>query len=417
MSKQITFFRDRLQTSGHTYKFEVDDGARILRFSVFSQKPLEEKLIKTRPLGKENKGDLQPEVNKIKSAIQQGEGGVIAIVYEENRNRYLWTIPVSPQSESAFGSVGILRPGHPSLDLEPLQPTKGVVPLPAGSHALIPVDLEAEKRLRGFQDHLGYLPADLESLVLHTLRHPSLEARVGLLEEMVRKNTVEPPSGKSWTHRIFPSLAESSSSGRSVSLWRVIAALLGLVLVFNTVVLYLILKTDNGSITVSPILPVNSTPAAAATPNQIIFALIQAVRGKSANQGMVALAQGHFAKVQKEGDLDSLLAPGDDGKLLVRGLMKLEAFRLNQSEGEKLFGNAENWTDLNNFYQGRELEAQSRNMLAALACAAFQSPGLEKTKKTGAVSFAESEKDCNSYPLDKALPGLDELLKRLQKIQ
>ena len=413
MSKQITFFWDRQQAAGHVYDFEIDDGSRRHRFSVFSRKPLDDKLVQKRSLPKD-KGNIQSEIDKIVLAMQRGQGGVITLVYDESSNRsFLRTIPVLSQTEAAVASVGILRPGHSSLSLDALNEPQGV-PFLAGAHALIPVDGDAERYLSDFKGYLGYLPADLQSLVLHAIRDPGLDIRVGLLEAIVRKDTGEPPADKSWAHRIFPFLAKTSRSGRSVSLWRVTAALLGLVLVFNTVVLYSILKTDNGSIAVPLTFPVNPTPAAAATPNQMIFALIQTVRGKSANQGMAALAQGHFAKVQKEGDLESLLGPGDDGKLLVRGLMKLEAFRLNQGEGEKLFGDAKNWTDLNNFYQGRELEAQSRNMLAALACTAFQSPGLPATQRTQAVSFAEAGKDCTSYPFDKALPGLVELLKVVQ---
>ncbi|HBL29424.1 MAG TPA: hypothetical protein DD490_21540 [Acidobacteria bacterium] len=409
MSKQITFFWDRRQ-AGHVYDFEIDDGARRQRFSVFSQKPLEEKLVKNRPLPKENKGDLQPEIERIK-AILQGQGGVISLVHDKGLNQVsLRTIPVATQAGAAIASVGILRPGHPSLALEALNEPQGA-PFPVGSHALIPVDPETETQLRGLKENLGHLPGDLESLALHAIREPSLESRVGLLEALNRKGGDDSPTGPKWLRRL---LEKTSWGGRPASLWPAVAALLGLVLVANTVVLYSILKTDNGSIVVPLMSAGRTPPAAAATPGQKIFALTEAVRGKAEDARMKALAEGHFVSVQKEDEVERILTPGEEGVLLVRGLMKLEALRLNQEDAAGLFDSANNPTQVNNFYKGRALNARSRDLLAALACVAFGAPGLPKTSTADPVPFAEEGKDCTSYPLDKASPGLDDLLKLLQ---
>jgi hypothetical protein len=414
MSKAITFFRNRQQDTGQAYEFRIEDPPRTYRLFVFSRKPLEEKLIQTRNLSKESGSSIQTEVDKIKSAIQRGPGGAIAVIYEENRNQYLWTIPVVSQSETAFGSVGVLLPGQPSLKLESLSDSKGSVPFPPGAHALIPVDKEAEDSLRGFQDHLRYLPSDLESLVLHAIRDPSLDTRVSLLEAIVRKGTGESSASANWLLRLFPFLAKVPWLRRSLSVWPLVAILCVLMLAVNSLLLYSILQSDKGSIVVPFIAGRKEPPPASATPSQKIFELIEAVR-KSSNPDLSALSQGHFSKVKKESDVKKILVPGEDGALLARGLMKLEAFRQDQDAGIALFNAASKPSAVNDFYESRDLDTKSREMLAALACAAFKSPELPKAPPAKAVPFADEGQGCKGFPLEKAVPELDDLLKLVQE--
>jgi hypothetical protein len=424
MSKAITFFRNRQQETGQTYEFRVEGQARTYRVFVFSRKSLEEKVVQSRNLSKDGGGSIQPEIDKIRLAIQRSQGGAIAVIYEENRNRFLWAIPVTSQSEGAFDTIGILRPGHPSLNLEPLSASKGVVPFPAGAHALIPVDREAEESLRGFQDYLRYLPADLETLVLHAIRDPSLDTRVGLLEAVVRKDTTETSASKSWFLRLLPFLAKISWFKRPMPVWPAAAVLFGLLLTVNAILFYSILQSVNGSFVI-PGMPRDHVTeggeggdgdegsTTTVTPSQKIFALIAAAR-KSSNASLSALSQGHFSKVQTEGDLAKVLVPGEDGVVVARGLLKLEALRLDKAAAGDLFGGVNNPTQVNTFYQGRHLDARSRDMLAALACAAYGSPGLPKTQSAAAVPFADVGQGCKSFPLEKAAPGLDDLLKLVQ---
>jgi hypothetical protein len=421
MSKAITFFRNRRQETGQTYEFRIEEPPQTYRFFVFSRKPLEEKLVQTRNLSKEGGSSAKAEVEKIKAAIQRGPGGAIAMIYEENRDQYLWTIPVVSQPEVAFGAVGVLLPGDPALNLESLSDSKGILPFPPGAHALIPVDKEAEDSLRGFQNHLRYLSPDLEALVLHAIRDPSLDTRVSLLEAIVRKDMAESSTGKGWLLRLFPFLAKARWLRRPVSIWPLIAILFGLMLAANSFLLYSILlsmqqRSGNGAVTVPFIArhPEPPAPAASTTAGQKIFELIAAAR-KSPNPGLSALSKGHFSKVQKESDVKKILVPGENGALLARGLMKLEALRLDPTAAKDLLGSANNPTQVNNFYQGRDLEASSRELLAALACAGFGSPGLPSTQSAEAVPFADEGQDCKSFPLEKAVPGLDDLLKLVQE--
>jgi hypothetical protein len=417
MSKAITFFRNRQQGKGQTYEFRIDVPPQTYRLFVFSRKPLEEKLTQTRDLSKGSGGSFQSETGKIESAIQRGAGGVIAVIYEDNQKRFLQTIPVVPQSEAAFGSVGVLLPGHPSLNLESLNDSKGIISFPPGAHALIPVDKEAEDSLRGFQNHLRYLPSDRESLVLHSVRDPSLDTRVSLLEAIVRKGTAESSANKNWLLRLFPFLAKVPWLGRSLPIWPLVAILCGLMLAVNSLLLYSILQSDNGSVVVPFITRQEEPPSTSAstTPSQKIFELIEAVR-KNPNRGLSALSQGHFSNVQNESDVTRVLAPGDAGELLARGLMKLEAFHENQNDGSDLFSTANNPSAVNKFYEKSNPDAKSREMLASLACAAFNSPELPATASAAAVPFAAKNQSCEKdFPLEKTVPGLDDLLKLVQE--
>jgi hypothetical protein len=408
MNKQITFFWDRRQ-SGYTYDFPVEDGGRIYKFSVFSRKALDEKAL---PKRKENKGSIEPQIENLRSMLSQG--GVIALIYEENRAPFLRTIPVASQPESATSSVGLLLPGQPSLNLEALGDSKGVS-FPARAHALIPVDATAEKHLSDLQKQLRYLPADLEALVLHSIRDPSLEARVGLLEAINPKGLAGQQSGKSWILRGLPFLSKLPWFERSVPAWPVAMLLVLLLLVGNGMLSYSILESVNGSFVIPGLPRARATegegPAAS---GKKIFGLIDAVRAQETNPNLVALAVGHFAKVENEEDLEVVLRPGDEGELLVRGLLKLEAHRLEPSDAT-LFASANNPSAVNKFYKDRTLDQDSQDMLAALACAAFGTPGLPKTSTETAVLFAETDQRCESFPLDKASAGLDRLLEHIQK--
>ncbi len=419
MSKAITFFRNRRQEAGHIYEFRIENHPQTYRFFVFSWKPLEEKLTKSRDLPKDSGGSVQPEADKIRAALLRGQGGVIAVIHGDNRSRFLWTIPVGSQSESAFGSVGILLPGHPSLKLEPLIEGKGSL-FPSGAHALIPVDKEAEESLRGFQDYLKHLPSDLETLVLHALRDPNLDTRVGLLEAIVRTEATEPSANKSLFLRLFPFLAKVPRFRRwfekPMPVWPVVVVFLSLLLAVNASLSYSILQSVNGTFVIPgmPQRTIGNEDDSTVGPSQKIFALIEASR-KSSNPSLKILSQDHFTRVQKEEDLKTILVLGADGALVVRGLMKLEAIRLDKEAAGGLFGVPDNHTQVNKFYSDRKLDEKSRDMLAALACAAFGSPGLPETQSAAAVPFADGEQDCKGFPLDKVSPGLDELLKLVQE--
>src|SRR5215210_3199572 len=164
MSKAITFFRNRQQETGQTYEFEIEDSARRYQIFVYSRNALEETLVRSRQL---RGGSSKAEVDKIKQALLQSGGGVIASTYEENRERVLVIFPVASGGKATCGAFGLLLPGHPSLSLETL--SENGIYFPQGSQALVPVDKEAEDSLRGLQKYVGFLPPDLESLVFHAI--------------------------------------------------------------------------------------------------------------------------------------------------------------------------------------------------------------------------------------------------------
>lgn len=426
MSKAITFFRNRQQGTGQTYELEIQDSARAYQIYIYARKPLDEALVRTRQL---RGGSAKDEVDKIMQALQRGEGGVIASTYEQNSQRSLWIIPVVSGGKAAFGSFGLLRPGHPSLHLEPLNEKS--LYFPPGSHALIPIDKEAEEYLRGFQEYIGYLPPDLESLVLHAIRDPSLDTRMGRLEATVFEGRGKPAAAQSrrsgvaqpWFKKLL----------KPVPVWPAAAAVLGLMLAVNSILLYLHLNPSDDSAEatgestepgqeknklgpgIRDILRIQT-----ATPEQKVFEVIEAVHQRNKEKGgsdpvFKTLSEGHFAKVRESADLPNVLVPSDDGKLLVVGFMKLEALRLDSTAESKLFGAANNPTTVSGFYTDQKLNpnGSSRDMLAALVCKVHTSPEVPKPNPAGAFRF--SDQSCDKIPIEKAASGLDELLKFVQK--
>lgn len=407
MSKAITFFRNRQQGTGHTHELEIQDSARSYRIIIYSRKPLDEALVRTRG------GFFKAEVDRITQALRV-EGGVIAWTYEHNQERVLAIRPVTPGGKAAFGSFGLLLPGLSSLHLESL--SENGVYLPPGSHALVPVDKDAEEALRNFQESITFLPPDLESLVLHAIREPSLDTRMGRVEAAL----FEGKKAVTWqTGRVgMAGSGFKSWLKRPVQVWPVAAIVLGLMLATNSALLYSVL-TVHGSV----VLPFQGGDTSsdteggtkAATPEQKISAVVDAVRGKNSDPRFNNLLRLHFSKVQKAEDVETVLAQQEDSRLLVRGLLKLEALRLDAGSVPRDFFDANNnLSQVNAFYQGRNLDEKDRKMLAALVCAAFDAPELPATLSVAAVRFAEEDQTCNDFSLKEAASGIDELLKVVQ---
>jgi len=397
MSDPITFFRKRQQDVGYTYAFDLQSSTRAYRVFVYSRQALKADLVQPRKLV-----EYKQEMRRIREAV--GSEGAIALTCEENRKRLFLVVCTD---DATFRSYGVLRPGSELSLEEELGEDRWLV-TPLGTHLLIPVDREAEEHLRNLKEYLAWLPPDLESLILHSIRKPSLDARIGEIEAKVFGDRKSVQTGK---------LGERLKSwfGRPAPLWPVFSTLLALMLVVNAVLLYSLLQHIDGTIVVPGGFGMGSQAAGGSgseqttsTPAQEIFRLATAVRGKSSNPNLAALDQLHFSNLKKEGDVAPVFRATPEGKRLALGLMKLEALRLDSEGASGLFATADNWTEVKKFFRSHNLDSDARDMLAAVGCNAFDIPGLPATQKgtDPAFLFVES---CEGSTLDKATPGLEDL--------
>lgn len=70
-----------------------------------------------------------------------------------------------------------------------------------GEHLLLPVSPAAEERLFQLQDLLSDMGRDVEALILHTLRSPSLDTRLGRLEEALALERSGVSTAPWWSRR------------------------------------------------------------------------------------------------------------------------------------------------------------------------------------------------------------------------
>lgn len=382
MNQPITFFRQRQKNADASYSFDFESPTRIYRVSVYATKPLEESLVRSRKID-----SYEIEIERILKAISPG--GVLVLAYEEKGMRSFQVVPAD-KGDAAFSIYGALRPGSP-LTLEAVNINK-VLQTPLGTHLLIPVDREAEEHLRSFQDYLAWLPADLESLILYTIAKPSQEFRISQLEAKVLKSSAGTGAG-TWASRL------RGRFGRPVPLWPVALLLIVLMLGLNAYLFYFLhQRIDELAV---------SSPLPAPTAQQKIFDIAEALRGQR-DENLSLLFKGHFSKLKNVGEVQKAMKKGKDRELLMLGLMKLEAFRLD-SRASSLIKSVDNSSGVKDFFKAKNLDDQPevRDRLASLACVAYGAPGFPQQGKSPALLF--SDRDCASLPLEKVADGLDQL--------
>jgi hypothetical protein len=417
MSEPITFFRRR-QEAGHTYKFDLQSSTiiygsspRVYRVFVYSREPIEGEGVQPRKFL-----DYDQELIKLRQAVRPD--GAIVWTYEEGATRFFQVVPVGADG-SRFKSYGVLRPGAElSLEEETLEKW---LKAPAGTHLLVPVDRQEEEHLKSLKEYLGSLPPDLESLILYAIRKPSLDSRLRDLE-------AKKAAAAGWVGQIRE--------------WS-IPILLVLILALNVVLLVRTFpprdnstdgeeattKTSSSTTTSTsentpppknPPKPVNPPK-----PDPKIFEILQAVQKKAgAYPAFADLCDQSFKGLASERDVAAALTDAKKSKPLVLGLMKLEAIKLGTANGVKdLFKRGENPITTKGAFRGQkalDADKNAQELLAVLGCLGYKVPGLpeiklENGKKSPELLFIQGQKDCKSFPPDKATPGLNDLLKSVEQ--
>jgi hypothetical protein len=408
MNQPITFFRPRQTDNGTTYSFDLESSNRRYRVFVYSRATVDDSLIRDRKTD-----DYSAEIRRLLQAISPG---VLVVTYEEEGQRNYQVTPAG-LSNAAFSICGLLRPGSP-LSVEKIDQER-FLRISLGAHLLIPVDREAEAHLLSLQDFLAWLPPDMEALILYAISKPSLEARISKLE--AKEKDGEPGRGLGgWLKARFK---------RQVPIWPVALFLILLLLGLNTYLLYSLPRKiqalSKSSASQSPGAGPGVHPATGASgiqakktsvsaAEQRIFDAAQALQDQqNQDNDFKRLYDDHFSKLKEVGDVANNLKKKEDRELLMIGLMKLEALRLDRKAAAPLVAETADLRKLKDFYKGYLKDHPGAgDLLAVLGCEAYKVPGLpaQEFHEGASPVFKVKKKECAKLNLENAVPGLDQLI-------
>lgn len=194
MTERVTFFGDKgPEQSRRSHRLEVEtfEGPRILL--AWTGRP------GTLPGAEADaEAGYRDLVGRLSEEVRELGGGVLAEVQPTSGTVRLHRLPVNGQGDVRRAIRLCPFTGDAEVDLnrevEELQ-------LRRGEHLIVPVSSRAEERMLQLRDLLGDMGPDVEALVLHTLRSPSLEARLGRLEEAVELDRSGRSRAPWWSRR------------------------------------------------------------------------------------------------------------------------------------------------------------------------------------------------------------------------
>jgi hypothetical protein len=447
MSTPVTFFRQREQEQGETAFFEARTPKLVMGVYVYSRKPVESASLRDQDAPSWDKYDeVIKDLRRI-VATQAGGGVIVEIAHHDGAERSTRVTAAPQGQQEAIDRIGLLRAGYPMV----LQPANAKWPdLTPSSHLLVPVDREAQDQLMAFQEQLGFLPADLESLIVNSIRRPSLDVRMTRLESRVlgrQASEEEAAVGRSRRR-----LARLGRWLRAPALhWLVAAVVLGALLTYNALRLQSLSAmmdaqteqlSDLAALHQRPTLPRNQDgknkkqPVSTSSTAADLFSELAA--RKDSTEDLQKLYKTHFAFYGDKA-LHPLAARLFDrvpeNRLVLLGLIKLEAMKLAAGRPEvhfsqTFFTESDNRTEVKQVFQdiGRQaLEADpaALDLLAFLSCRlAFEqnpAPQLPNTKTPqyprGTPPFPFYEHvGCDTFDVKKAEPGMNDLLGYVGKL-
>lgn len=194
MTERVTFFGEKgpeQSERSHRLELETPEGRWVLL--AWTGRPA-----RSGDLDSGDEAEYRELVGRLSDQVRQLGGGILAEVQPTSGRVRLHRLPVNGQGDvhrairlSPFtgdGEVDLNR------EVEELQ-------LRRGEHLIVPVSPRAEERMLQLRDLLGGMGPDVEALVLHTLRSPSIEARLGRLEEAVELDRSGRSRAPRWSRR------------------------------------------------------------------------------------------------------------------------------------------------------------------------------------------------------------------------
>jgi len=198
MDSPITFFGTRTQIAQQLKQIDAIGPDRPHRILLFAQVPFHDTSRESQRFD-ENEQITPWFHDRIRELMRRG-GGTFAHLTPDGRGG--WTVGVERGPFEGY------RPAHRALLLRaegsPVEISLdgSLHRLEPGQHLLVPVDEEAQRRLLNLAENLRDLGEDLETLIFDTLRRPSLDYRLSLLEEQRQPE----PAPARWWPRWMPRL-------------------------------------------------------------------------------------------------------------------------------------------------------------------------------------------------------------------
>ncbi len=431
MNDFATFFRDRANDEGETYQLEM--GTR--RVSVYAQQPV--------PSLQKPGGKIASDGDVLRRDVAQAGGGVIVMAADEQGGRIVSIARVAGKGYTPPDECVVLAPGRPP---HPWKMPNGNTDSakskwPAGSHLLVPVDQQSGEKLQSFIGYLGWLSPDLESLVLHAIRRPSLDTRLSKVETRLLGQTTDEAMAAS-NARGLARLKNRFEQWAASPIVRMTSAILFvLLLAANGVLLYRVqnrLATKESEkadvkTRVDPTKPADGKKTAAIPKKAEGFvddAKVLFEHLRDAKDPMLTdLQKAHFASLNLQKLDDALRArkageQGNGNRPVLWGLLKLQLLAFDPDPRDTAF--LKQWeeiTSTKNVYNAIPQATLDANpdgvrMLAALACRMGYvegTPTLKETAPDGEVSPAvvlPGGCDVSDAEIEKGLQALDELVEQ-----
>jgi hypothetical protein len=371
MPETSTFFRNRSADDGETYHFRITAGAATHDMAVYTRSRGDSQVFRDREIPQKG---LNGAVAEIEKAVVRSGGGVLVRATEEGAWRTL-DVRFLGETERAR-TVLLLTAAYPPRAVA----ADGKIRLPEGAHVIVPVDRDAEERLRDFVAQLTWFSPDFESLVLDAIRRPALDARLADVEKQVFGTARNTTSGR---------LRRAAVTGGRMLLSPVvqsatIACLLVMLLAVNVFGLLRTAGTSTPPVSQSapPVTPAVGAPLPVARVSAPVDplasaakALIDAVHDKApSNDTFRVLYDTHFKNIEDSEIAAAFTRPANNHqRALLMGIIKLQVLKLQGTTGETSFVAPWNTFELTNhaletLHEKARADDVGRRMVAALAC-------------------------------------------------
>lgn len=230
MIDSITLFQKHTPNSGNIYQFNCKNNRVCYLYA--RQNLTDKDLTELEALHK-----YEQPLEILHRLIQNLGGGLIIQVTEGNKTQktvlLIKCVHVANKGYIPPEKWFILHPVGKRCETKNINYGKTET-FPLNYHIIIPVDKTHQKELSQFLNYLSWYTPDLESLVLHSIRNPLLEARVTSLEEnleiLMQKQTIPNTSANLESGQKWPSWLKPLSIGIVMTLLIVQLVILSLLL-------------------------------------------------------------------------------------------------------------------------------------------------------------------------------------------
>lgn len=435
MNEIATFFRPRGKDAGATYRFSTTtEKGTYYEFSVYCRKFIPLKGLNLEEAPRDWNANAYYE--KLRNAVKGCGGGIIVKASGDGPSRMLEVEHIG--SGNPPSRYVLLAPGRPAY-LHPIADKQNV---PAGSHAIVPIDEESERRLAIFVEQLPWFSPDFEALVLNAIRRPSLDSRLDDVETQLFGETAEAArneaNARGWARirlRMEKLLSKPSIYGFAAA---------GVLILLGTANAWLLYDL-NSRIPTSAVMTAggmkprvdHAVPdgnlagsVKAAQDSALVRAtqeLIKEINKKRSTDSINTLYKKHFQGFLDKpkltsADIDAWFitqkpSQGVGSRPLLWGLIKLQTLKINPRPADTRYLESDgNWSDTKAVLRGMRIDLENDpaagRLIAALSCRLgiddTDTPTLPKSGTTDALNLM-ADTQCSDLTDDDITNGLTKL--------